>query len=214
MSDGSSRPPLVIVGAGPAGAALALLFASRGIGVTLIERQRDFEREFRGEVMMPSGLAVLDALGVDVEKAGIPHRRPNELEIYVERKRVAHLDASGGDLRRAARHSSYRSPHCSSTWWRSRAATRTSASCAAPRCATCCTRTVASRACASKRPQGEQRLHAALVVGADGRASIVRRRGGFTAKERGTPMDVVWTKLPASRAGARWRAATWAAATC
>jgi len=37
------------------------------------------------------------------------------------------------------------------------------------------------------------------VVGADGRASIVRRRGGFTAKERGMPMDVVWTKLP--RAG-------------
>jgi len=34
------------------------------------------------------------------------------------------------------------------------------------------------------------------VIGADGRASVVRRRGGFEAKERGTPMDIVWTRLP------------------
>ena len=39
---------VLIVGAGPAGAALAHLLATRGIRVTLLERQSDFAREFRG----------------------------------------------------------------------------------------------------------------------------------------------------------------------
>ena len=48
--------PVLIIGAGPAGASLAFVLASRGIAVTLIERQRDFAREFRGEGPMPSGV--------------------------------------------------------------------------------------------------------------------------------------------------------------
>jgi 2-polyprenyl-6-methoxyphenol hydroxylase-like FAD-dependent oxidoreductase len=33
-------------------------------------------------------------------------------------------------------------------------------------------------------------------VGADGRASVVRRRGEFDVATRGAPMDIVWCKLP------------------
>jgi len=43
----------VIVGAGPAGAATALLLARAGVAVTLIERETSFERVFRGEGLMP-----------------------------------------------------------------------------------------------------------------------------------------------------------------
>ena len=53
---------VIVVGAGPAGALLAFLLARRNIAVTLLERQVDFEREFRGEVLMPSGLEVLERL--------------------------------------------------------------------------------------------------------------------------------------------------------
>jgi 2-polyprenyl-6-methoxyphenol hydroxylase-like FAD-dependent oxidoreductase len=88
--------PVLIVGAGPGGAALALLLASRGIATTLIERQHDFEREFRGEVMMPSGLAVLDALGVDLEKHGIPHASPEAIVFRVEGRVAGRLEASEG----------------------------------------------------------------------------------------------------------------------
>src|SRR5262245_23103351 len=188
-------PPVVVVGAGPAGAALALLLAARGIATTLIERQRDFEREFRGEVMMPSGLRVLDALGVDVSKAGIPHRRPQQLEIFVERRLVARLDADAAIfagrtplmvsqppllehlVALAERHAGFRFLRGAAV----RDLVHENG------------RVTGVRV---EGTEGEQHLRAALVVGADGRASIVRRRGGFTARDLGTPMDVVWTKLP------------------
>ena len=58
-------PETVVVGAGPAGAAVALMLANAGHTVTLLERQRDFAREFRGEVLMPSGTDVLDQMALD-----------------------------------------------------------------------------------------------------------------------------------------------------
>jgi 2-polyprenyl-6-methoxyphenol hydroxylase-like FAD-dependent oxidoreductase len=50
---------VVIVGAGPAGAATALLLARGGVEVTLVEREPSFERVFRGEGLMPSGIDAL-----------------------------------------------------------------------------------------------------------------------------------------------------------
>ena len=54
----------IVVGAGPAGALLAYMLASRGVPVTLLERQTDFSREFRGEVLMPSGIAAMHEAGL------------------------------------------------------------------------------------------------------------------------------------------------------
>jgi 2-polyprenyl-6-methoxyphenol hydroxylase-like FAD-dependent oxidoreductase len=55
---------VVIVGAGPTGATLALLLAKRGIAVKLIEASRNFRRVFRGEGLMPSGLDALEQMGL------------------------------------------------------------------------------------------------------------------------------------------------------
>jgi 2-polyprenyl-6-methoxyphenol hydroxylase-like FAD-dependent oxidoreductase len=185
----------VIVGAGPAGAALALLLASRGVAVTLIERQHDFEREFRGELMTPSGLVVLDALGVDLAKAGVPHRAPTEFEIWVERRRVVRLDAASGVftgrtpllvsqpallehlVALASREGGFRFLRGAAV----RELLHEGGRVAGVRVETAA---------------GSERIAASLVVGADGRASLVRRRGGFAARDLGAPMDVVWTKLP------------------
>ena len=59
------------------------------------------------------------------------------------------------------------------------------------------TRAAAAPASACTATPGPRTSRAALVVGADGRASIVRRRGGFTATQTAPPMDIVWCKLPA-----------------
>ena len=55
---------VVIVGSGPGGATLGYLLARNGVQVTLLERHGDFSREFRGEVLMPSGLAPFSQMGL------------------------------------------------------------------------------------------------------------------------------------------------------
>lgn len=48
-----------IVGAGPAGAVLALLLARQGLRVTLLEAHRDFDRDFRGDTLNSAVLEIM-----------------------------------------------------------------------------------------------------------------------------------------------------------
>ncbi len=60
----------VVVGAGPAGAAVALLLARAGRAVTVIERDAAPSHRICGEFIGGDGLARLGALGVDVRRLG------------------------------------------------------------------------------------------------------------------------------------------------
>ena len=73
---------VVVVGAGPAGAALAYLLARRGIGITLLERHTDFAREFRGEALMPSGVDAFVQMGLGAQFDGLPQTHVRRLEVY------------------------------------------------------------------------------------------------------------------------------------
>src|SRR5215467_672234 len=53
-----------IVGGGPAGLLLGLLLAKRGADVIVLEGHETFDREFRGEVLQPSTVHLLDKLGL------------------------------------------------------------------------------------------------------------------------------------------------------
>ena len=55
---------VVVVGAGPAGAACALTLARRGVAVTVVERQRFPRRKVCGEYLGGGAVAALDALGL------------------------------------------------------------------------------------------------------------------------------------------------------
>ena len=65
---------VVIIGAGPTGAVLSLMLVKRGIRVKLIEATRDFKRQFRGEGLMPSGLDALEQMGLLELLKDLPHR--------------------------------------------------------------------------------------------------------------------------------------------
>lgn len=68
-----------VVGGGPAGLTLALLLLRSGVRVTVVEKSRGFDREYRGEILQPGGLRLLDRLGV---LAGARERGAYELRNF------------------------------------------------------------------------------------------------------------------------------------
>jgi len=186
---------VLIVGAGPAGALLAQLLAHRGIQVTLLERQSDFAREFRGEILMPSGIDALEQAGLATPLESVPRYTPVEFEAFLNRRSVltARLDPDLFDGRppialsqpgllemlvgEAAKAPGFRFERGASVKDLLRDGDRITG-------------------VRVRTPTGEQELRADLVVGADGRSSIVRRRIPLAARIQDVPMDIVWCKLP------------------
>ncbi len=98
-------PRVLVVGAEPAGATLAYLLARRGLETTLLERQHDFAREFRGEVLMPSGLKAIDQMGLSGELDCVETSAMQSIEIYMNAKRFVsvELEPDAGDGQRPSR---------------------------------------------------------------------------------------------------------------
>jgi 2-polyprenyl-6-methoxyphenol hydroxylase-like FAD-dependent oxidoreductase len=86
--------PVVVVGGGPAGAMLAYLLASRGVATTLVERQSDFAREFRGEGLSPGGQSMFREAGLRDDFDALPHTRFDRAGLYFRGRRFASLDLS------------------------------------------------------------------------------------------------------------------------
>jgi hypothetical protein len=68
-----------IVGGGPAGMILALLFGRAGIPTTILEQHEDFERDFRGDTVHPSTMELMDALGLAERLLRLPHAKIHRL---------------------------------------------------------------------------------------------------------------------------------------
>jgi 2-polyprenyl-6-methoxyphenol hydroxylase-like FAD-dependent oxidoreductase len=186
---------VVIAGAGPGGAVLAYLLARRGIETTLVERHEDFAREFRGEVLLPGGLEPFRQMGLWDALETVPQVDLHGGWLYVHGKHVLSLsfanDAFGpygprwmsqpGLLEmlvaEGAKHPALRFLRGVTVTGLVEAGGRFTG-----------VRVSGDR--------GEETIRADLVVGADGRTSVVRRRGGFEVRQDPTVMDVVWCKLP------------------
>lgn len=183
---------IVIVGAGPAGALLAYLMASRGIDTLLLERQRDFAREFRGEVLMPSGVRALAEAGIDLD--AVATVRPAVFEAYLRGRCFMSAEVPAGETAvptavsqpQLLEHLVARAEATGHFELRRGAAVRGLE--------------VEGRGISLRVQQtgadSETRIESPFLVGADGRSSIVRRRLDPEVRTRSNPMDVVWMKLP------------------
>jgi 2-polyprenyl-6-methoxyphenol hydroxylase-like FAD-dependent oxidoreductase len=186
---------VVIVGAGPTGLTLAMLLAQRGIGVKLIEASRHFRRIFRGEGWMPSGLAAIAEMGLADLVESVPHRAIDAWEFYIENRPIFRVDepmeGSG--------------PPCTLISQPALLAAVCDRANAYPNFELIQGRAVQDLTWHAGRVVGVKLVDglvipADLVVGADGRNSIVRQRANLTLNQAAQNFDILWFKLPTSPA--------------
>ena len=84
---------LIVVGGGPAGVMTGLLFARAGCRVRILEKHKDFFRDFRGDTVHPSTMEILDQLGMLQRFLQRPHNKVDRAEL-----RMAGRQWTIGDL--------------------------------------------------------------------------------------------------------------------
>ena len=176
---------------------LGLLLARAGVAVTVLEKHADFLRDFRGDTVHASTLTLLDELGLGERFAALPQRR-------IERGQVA----VGGTLRTVADLRRLPGAHQHIALVPQWDFLELLASAAAEESGFTLrrnaevTRLVFDRGRVvgvgyRDRAAGtKHELHAALVVGCDGRDSTVRAAAGLPPRTFGAPIDVEWFRLP------------------
>jgi len=191
------KDDVCVVGGGPAGLALALLLLRSGLGVVVAERSRLLERSYRGEILQPGGLAILGELGAlqGIQKRGahqlsgfklraggrvlmsIDYRRLpppyNHLLSVPQQHVLGELLALCQGYERFTYLPGYRVRELLTEGGQITGAVAGS-------------------------EDGERRIHAQCVVGADGRYSRTRQLAGIDAgRIDAFAQDVLWFKLSA-----------------
>ncbi len=173
---------------------LGLLLARAGVDVLVLEKHADFLRDFRGDTIHPSTLEVMHELGLLDELLKLPHQKTPQLNGYFGGLALTIADFS---------HLSVRCPYIAfmPQWDFLNFLTKHAARYPTFKLRMQAEvtglieegeRVVGLRA---TTPEGPLEVRASLVVGADGRHSIVRTQAGLRVDEIGAPMDVLWFGL-------------------
>src|SRR6476469_680080 len=83
-----------IVGGGPAGMMLGFLLARAGVDIVVLEKHKDFLRDFRGDTVHPSTLELMYELGLLDEFLKLPHYKVQRLSFQIGAERVPMVDLS------------------------------------------------------------------------------------------------------------------------
>jgi 2-polyprenyl-6-methoxyphenol hydroxylase-like FAD-dependent oxidoreductase len=188
------RMSCCIAGGGPAGMMLGFLLARAGIEVVVLEKHADFLRDFRGDTIHPSTLEVIHELGILADFLKRPHQEVREAggqigEDFVTLADFTHLpthckfiafmpqwDFLDFLVEHGARYPTFKVNMQAEVV----DLLEEEGSIVGVR---------------AKTPAGDLEVRADLVVGCDGRHSIVRERAGLEIVDLGAPMDVLWFRL-------------------
>ena len=186
----ASSAKVVIVGAGPAGAALALLLARSGVHTTLLERHADIAREFRGEGVQPSGFECLQQMGLAEPLRAVPQTRIARIA-YGIAGRVIDLPIELSDLEQVRLISQ---PHLLAML--ARAAERFPGFTLRMGAVVRDLERDAGGRVIGVRLAGGEVVAADFVIATDGRNSVVRKRLGLEVEQLEQPFDVLWSRGP------------------
>jgi 2-polyprenyl-6-methoxyphenol hydroxylase-like FAD-dependent oxidoreductase len=181
----------VIVGAGPAGAALALRLARAGEAVTLVEACSRLDRQFRGEALMPHGLEALAALGLLPLPGSIPQRPLGGWRFVLEGRELFRL-AEPLEPGSALACTLISQPSLLNHWLQELRAL--------PRVTLLLGQRVVGLLLEDGRVHGVRladgrALPGRLVVAADGRGSRLRQLAELPLRRQGSPIDLLWFRL-------------------
>lgn len=184
-----------IVGGGPAGMMAGLLLARAGVRVAVLEKHKDFLRDFRGDTIHPSTLEVMEELGLGEKFLAIPHRKVESLSGIVEGQsfRIADLTHLPTKHRFIAIMPQWDFLDFLAQEGRAYPGFQVLMQTEATELVEGGDRVTGVRA---KSPDGEIAITADLVIAADGRHSLMRDKSGLERETFGAPMDVLWFRVP------------------
>ena len=183
-----------IVGGGPAGMMLGFLLARAGVEAIVLEKHGDFLRDFRGDTVHPSTMTVMHELGLLDDFLKLPHHKIDKFAGYFGTRRVQMVDLS---------HLPVPAPFIAMMpQWdfldfiaaRGKALPRFKLLMHSEAKALISEggKVVGVRAIVDGK---EEEIRADLVVGCDGRHSMVREQTGLKLDVLGAPMDVMWFRI-------------------
>ncbi len=173
---------------------LGFLLARAGVKVEVLEKHADFLRDFRGDTIHPSTLEFMYELGLLDEFLKLPHEKA--LHLYGQ---VGDETFTVADFTHLPTHAKFLAvmPQWDFLDFLARQGARYPNFSLRQR--TEATDLIAEgghivgvRATA---PSGLLEIRADLVVGTDGRHSLVREKAGLQVEDLGAPMDVLWFRI-------------------
>lgn len=183
-----------IAGGGPAGVMLGYLLARAGVDVVVLEKHADFFRDFRGDTVHPSTLEVLHELGLLDDFLRLPHQELPRLSILFEGREVV-----GPEFSHLPTHCKFIAlvPQWDLLNFLAERGRRYPGFSLRMKAAVTGLIEEGGRVAGAvaTTPEGELRVRAALLVGADGRHSVVRQRAGLQLRDYGVPIDVLWFRV-------------------
>jgi 2-polyprenyl-6-methoxyphenol hydroxylase-like FAD-dependent oxidoreductase len=180
-----------IAGGGPAGIMLGYLLARAGIDVVVLEKHADFLRDFRGDTIHPSTLAMMDELGLLDDLLKLPHNKVAKLQVTIGDTPVTIADFTFLPPRHAFIALMPQWDFLDFLADRARLF---------PNFKLIMQANVVDLIDEGGRiagvrattPDGPLDVRARLTVGCDGRRSIVRAKAGLEVEDIGAPIDVFW----------------------